>query len=48
MLQMLDQLCGAAASPDRLAPNRCRQYPDLNEPLIRERILRKDTFHGGR
>ena len=42
MLQLLDQLCEASVSKDRVTQGRYRRYQDLDELLIRERILSED------
>ena len=42
LLQLLDQLCTSSSSKDQLTLTRFRQYQDLDEMLIRERVLRED------
>ena len=42
MLRLLDQLCEASVSKDRITLGRYRRYQDLDELQIRERILTED------
>ncbi|MFT5686942.1 MAG: tetratricopeptide (TPR) repeat protein, partial [Myxococcota bacterium] len=42
ILRLLDQLCEASVSKDRITLGRYRRYQDLDELLIRERILSED------
>jgi hypothetical protein len=42
LLKTLDQLCETASSKDQLALTQFRQYQDLEELLIRDRVLHDD------
>ena len=42
MLKLLDQLCEASVSKDRITLSRYRRYQDLDELQIRERVLTED------
>ena len=42
ILRLIDQLCEASISKDRITLGRYRRYQDRDELLIRERILTED------